>query len=271
MALLNAEQIQTARIFIFKNGRLLERQLFEYFFGDGTQQACLKALRAYQNADGGFGNGIELDILCPDSSAIGAETAMYILEMLDCQEGEMVYSLVEWILANQNEAGFINHPPANLLKFPYQSWWKNPDNARVLTLAGLMRKWGIDQTAFYEKVRSFFLKEEFPPEVRFYDYPYFVYLKYCSASEANRTLFSKMVGGIPFLLQKNRDHFPLFNRAWFHATEYVAKEVLAQEAAVFVNAIHPDGNIDSPYPQFPLWNPIFLLDGLILLKKTGFL
>jgi hypothetical protein len=78
MSILSNEQIQSAKRFIFQNGRLLERQLFEYFFGEGTKQACVRALVAYQNADGGFGNGIEPDLLCPDSTAIGAETGMYV-------------------------------------------------------------------------------------------------------------------------------------------------------------------------------------------------
>jgi hypothetical protein len=271
MALLSTEQIQTARMFIFQHGRLLERQMFEYLFGSGTKQACLRALRAYQNEDGGFGNGIEPDIACPDSSAIGAETAMFYLEMLDCQDGEMVDGLVGWILANQNGDGFINHPPAHFLQYPYQPWWKNPDNARILSLAGLMGKWGIHPAGFSERVRRFFLKEGFPPEVRFYDYPYFVYLKYCGVDEVDRAQFSIMVDGIPALLTNSRDHFPLFNRAWYHAAEYVDKQVLDQEAAFFVSAIHADGNIDSPYPQFPSWNPIFLLDGLMLLRKAGYL
>ncbi len=124
---------------------------------------------------------------------------------------------------------------------------------------------------FYEKVRSFFNMGEMPQEVRFYDYPYFIYLKYCSACEAERAQFSKLAAAIPTLLQNNREHFPLFNRAWFYAAEYVDKDVLAQEAAYFVHAIHADGDIDSPYPQFPKWNPIYLIDGLILLKKAGFL
>jgi hypothetical protein len=271
MAILTGEQIQIARMFVFKNGRLLERQLFEYFFGDGTKQACLKALSAYQNEDGGFGNGLEPDILCPASSGIGAETAMYILELLGCQDSAMANSLAQWIIANQNMAGVIDHPPMNFTKYPYQSWWQKPDAERVLTLAGLMKKWGIGPAAFLEKVRSWFLTVKMPDGISFYDYPYFVYLKYCSASTVDREQFSKMVAGIPGLLKKHRDHFPLFNRAWHHACDYVDKEVLAQEAAGFVNAIHADGDIDSPYPELPSWNPIFLLDGLILLKQVGFL
>jgi hypothetical protein len=64
MSMLSSAQIQTTKRFIFQTGRLLERQLFECFLGKGTKQVCVRALLAYQNADGGFGNGIEPDSLC---------------------------------------------------------------------------------------------------------------------------------------------------------------------------------------------------------------
>ena len=32
-----------------------------------------------------------------------------------------------------------------------------------------------------------------------------------------------------------------------------------------------DGGVATPYPDLPWWCPIFTLDGLILLKRYGFL
>jgi hypothetical protein len=87
-ALLKPEQIDKAKRYVFSQGRLLERQLFAYFFANGTKQACQKALLAYQNDDGGFGNGLEPDLSCPDSGMIGAETALYTLELLDNRDEE---------------------------------------------------------------------------------------------------------------------------------------------------------------------------------------
>lgn len=269
--MLNDEQINGAKTFIFKNGRLLERQFFEYFFGTGGKPACLKALFAYQNADGGFGNGIEPDILCPDSSTIGAETALVLLDMLEPPNLVDMVDLIGWVARSQNEAGFIEHPPANMAKYPHQPWWENPDQARVLALAGLMKKWGVGDPIFFARARSWFNQAKLPDEIAFYDYPYFIYLKYCQAGEADRMKFNRMVEQLPDFLDKHRAHFPLFSRYWFYAAEHVSDERLANEAAFFVSAIHADGNIDTPYPDLPWWNPIFLLDGLILLKKKGLL
>jgi hypothetical protein len=269
--ILTPEQIDKAKRFIYKNGRLLERKLFEYFFENGSNQACLKALSAYQNEDGGFGNGIEPDLLCPDSTAIGAETAMYVLDLLNCYKTDIVDKLVDWIATHQNADGFIPHPPENLDRYPYQPWWKNPDKERILSLAGLLKKWGIDQPAFFERVRSFYLSVKLPEEVSFYDYPFFVYLKYCSESAEDKIKLSSMIERLPALISKYRDHFPLFSRAWFCANDYVNEEVLAREASFFMNAMQEDGGIITPYPDFPWWRPLFLLDGLVLLKKMDFL
>lgn len=264
---LSPDQFQKSKAFIYKNGRLLERKLFEYFFENGSQQACLKALSAYQNEDGGFGNGIEPDLLCPDSTAIGAETAMVLLEWLDCQQTEIAHRLVDWSISHQNAEGFIDHPPKNMPNYPYQPWWKNPDKERILSLAGFLRKWGFYQPVFFEKVRNCYINLPFPAQVEFYNYPFFIYLKYCRTSDQDKAQFSTLVEQIPTFLTKYSSHFPLFSRYWSFARDAVDNDVLDREAGIFSNALREDGGIVTPYPDFPWWDPIFLLDGLIQLKK----
>ncbi|MGB3517561.1 MAG: hypothetical protein WBA43_13985 [Elainellaceae cyanobacterium] len=101
MALLNQEHLNRSQDLIFQKGRLLERQRYRYFFEDGSRESCLKALFAYQNADGGFGNSIEPDLLCSSSSAIGAETALFVLDMLNYHEPDIILPILDWLEANQ--------------------------------------------------------------------------------------------------------------------------------------------------------------------------
>jgi hypothetical protein len=162
MSLMSSEQLERAKHFIYQHGRLLERKLFAYCFEDGTRAACVRALRAYQNEDGGFGNGLEADLLCPDSTAIGAETAMYVLEMLDRQCGEMVERLARWVIANQSEEGTIPHPPKGLFGYPFQPWWRNPDHDRILVIAALMKKWGLEHEQFFDSARRYYLTTVLP-------------------------------------------------------------------------------------------------------------
>ena len=51
--------LERAEEFIWQNARLLDRQLFAYYFKRGSDDAVLAALQAYQNADGGFGNALD--------------------------------------------------------------------------------------------------------------------------------------------------------------------------------------------------------------------
>ena len=128
----------------------------------------MKVLTGYQNHDGGFGNGIEPDLLCPDSTAIGAETALYILDLLESKGNNISKDLIKWILKAQNKEGYINHPPENLFKYPYQSWWKNPDDNRIFVLAGILKKWDSGSEGFFKNVRDYYQKTELPKDFGFY-------------------------------------------------------------------------------------------------------
>jgi hypothetical protein len=273
--ILSEKQLEKAGTFIFQHGRLLERQLYAYLFQDGTKEACIKALLAYQNADGGFGNGIEPDLLCPDSTAIGAETAMGILDLLDADgvghDDEIVAPLVKWITANQDERGVIPHPPARLLDYPHQPWWENGDDLRILTLAGLLRKWGVSAPTLFAKAQSYYLTCEFPDKWQVYNYPFYVYLKYGrerSDDEDER----RMSGGIarlPAFLEEGADHYPLYSRYWYHAADAFPEEIVLREAQRFVDGLQADGALVTPYPDLPWWRPIFTLDGLMVMKRLS--
>jgi hypothetical protein len=271
MAELSAKQMDQIKDYIYTQGRLLERQLYRYFFEQGSQAACLRALLAYQNDDGGFGNGIEPDLLCPHSTAVGAETAMFVLEMLDCHPPQVVEPLAHWVFANQNHLGVIPHPPAGLTDYPHQPWWENGDDNRVLQLAGILAQWGFHNPVFFDRVRAYHAKSALPEGDNFYGYPHLTYLQHCGEDDDDQAALRRMVAALPTLLKQHADHFPLFGRYWHGAAEYVDQQTLDQQASLVVKAIQEDGGLDAPYPELPWWRPIFTLDALILLKKRGML
>ncbi|MBY9015851.1 MAG: hypothetical protein KGD68_09195 [Candidatus Lokiarchaeota archaeon] len=263
--------IEKIKHFLFSKGRLIERKLFSYFFEGGLKEEVLKVLVGYQNRDGGFGNGIEPDLLCPDSTAIGAETALYILDLLDSKDSIISTELIKWILETQNKEGYINHPPENMFKYPYQPWWKNLDKDRIFVLAGILKKWSAGNEQFFKNVRVHYQKTEFPKEFVFYNYPIFVYLKYCSQNNEDNVNLEKIIECMPSLLGDNRDHFPLFSRYWYYAIDHVSQDTMENEAAYFIDSFEEDGGIKIAYQNLPWWRPIFSLDGLILLKKYNLL
>ena len=268
--ILSQEQLEQTGTFIFQHGRLLERQIYAYLFKGGPRAACLKALGAYQNADGGFGNGIEPDLLCPDSTAIATETAMVVLDLigpdLDGPEGQIVERLVDWIAAHQDERGVIPHPPQGLLAYPHQPWWEGPDELRILTLAGLLCRWGVDAPAVYAGARRYYEACAFPTKWQTYNYPFYVYLKYC-AHDVDR--MAEAHAKLPAFLEEDPQHYPLFSRYWYHAADAFPKEVVRQQALRFVDGLQEDGALVTPYPDLPWWRPIFTLDGLMVMRRLS--
>jgi hypothetical protein len=67
-----SDRLSAARSFMAGHGRLLDRRRFEFLFGDADADAVLDALRAYRNADGGFGHGLEPDLRAPESQPAAA-------------------------------------------------------------------------------------------------------------------------------------------------------------------------------------------------------
>jgi len=56
--------------FMRSKARPLERACHAFHFGNAGRDPVLNALATYQNADGGFGRGLEPDLTLPDSSAL---------------------------------------------------------------------------------------------------------------------------------------------------------------------------------------------------------
>ncbi|MFW9880539.1 MAG: hypothetical protein ACFFG0_46310 [Candidatus Thorarchaeota archaeon] len=266
---LSVDQVKKIKEFIFKNSRLLERKLFSFFFEEGTKEDVIKSLAAYQNKDGGFGNGIEPDILCPDSSAIGAETAMYYIDLLDYIDNEITDKLFNWIIEEQNEEGYINHPPKNMYNYPFQEWWSRPDDLRIFAISGFLKKWGLNDADFFKKVKNFYSNSSIPEELTFYDYPYFIYLKYLGESRKEKEMLQKIIDQFPSIFERNKEHYPLFGRHWYHALDKVDNKVVENEAENFFNGLKDDGGLKIIYQDLPYWRPIWTLDGLIILKKIG--
>ena len=79
-------------------------------------------LANYQNPDGGFGNGLELDVMAPTSTAVGAECAMMLLDELGVVDSKMVEHLESWILSLQGENGALPPMQPEIVDYPHDPW-----------------------------------------------------------------------------------------------------------------------------------------------------
>jgi hypothetical protein len=268
---LTESRMKTIKGFIFQHGRLIERKFYQYFFEDGSAEACLKALCAYQNSDGGFGNGLEPDLLCPDSSAIAMETAFFYLDMLGLPDEVVLNQSITWLLANLKSDGSLSHPPVSMSAYPHQPWWNNPDSLRVLSIVSYLKKWQVDCVDLYTQVQSYFDLCALPHPLEFYDYPYYLYLKYFSRSEVREIQWKQVNVVLPELFEREPKHYPLIGRHWYLSMDNFSKEEQRQQVQLWIEGLQDDGGLQIMYKDLPLWRPIWTLDGLMVMKKYGLL
>lgn len=149
---------QSAQNFIFHNARLLERRLFAYHFEGGPREAVVRALRAYQNEDGGFGNALEADVRTPHSQPVSTEYAFQVLEgcgALDdpalCEQvlETMALPACDWLETIASAEGGVPFvlPTANA--YPHTPWMEAPEDPPALLnptagLAAFLLRHGVN-------------------------------------------------------------------------------------------------------------------------------
>ncbi len=254
---------------IFNEGTLLTRLLYGYYFQEAKRSQCLAALKAYQNSDGGFGNGLEPDLLCPGSSAIATETALYYLNMLNAPQSSIIEDIHYWVKHNLRPDGTIKHPPVAFEQYPYQPWWDKPDRWRSLAVVGqLMRIKNLRKNEAVEGLDSLFSEFPIGKTLEFYDYPFYLYTYALHGS--NHPSIEHLLRSLPEFLVKNQTHFPLFSRYWYWIIPDVPKQVLNRELNKAVEALQ-EGQLPNPYPKLQHWNSLFTLDALIIIRHYNLL
>ncbi len=142
------DTIARAQEFVWANARLLERQLFATLFAGGGKEPVLAALRGYQNADGGFGNGLEPDKRDPHSQPVDCEHALHVLDEIDGFDDPMVARLCDFLPTITTTDGGLPFALPTVNDYPRAPWWSadadppaslNPTAA----IAGLLLKHGV--------------------------------------------------------------------------------------------------------------------------------
>src|SRR6202043_3403595 len=89
--------LEHARDFLLRNARLLERQRFAALFEGAPAAGVLRALGAYQNADGGFGLGLEPDKRDPASQPVDVQFAFETMDSVGAFDGAMARRACDWL------------------------------------------------------------------------------------------------------------------------------------------------------------------------------
>lgn len=161
--MIHTQRLQHAQEFIWRNARLLERDLFTALFHGGEKEPVLAALRAYQNEGGGFGNALEPDKRCPSSQPQDVEFALHILDAIDAMHDPMVMRACDYLVTITTAEGGVPFALPSLNAYPHAEWWTSEDNPApslnpTATLAGLLLKHGI-QHPWIETASQFCWRE----------------------------------------------------------------------------------------------------------------
>ena len=138
-----------AQDFIWKYARLLERQEFAHLFAGGPKQPVLSALKAYQNADGGFGNALEPDKRNIESQPVDVEIGLQVLDRSGAFDDPMVRQVCDFLETITTPEGGVPFALPSVKKYPRAPWWEADDNPPAslnptASLAGLLLKHRVD-------------------------------------------------------------------------------------------------------------------------------
>lgn len=122
----NTEVFEKARRFVYRNARPLDLARWKYHFESGSSREVLTALAAYQNADGGFGYGLEEDNMNPNSSPMQVWRATVVLREMNnlCKTEPIITRILHYLEQTPEFDGKKwNNVIATNNDWPHAPWW----------------------------------------------------------------------------------------------------------------------------------------------------
>ena len=143
-----SDVLSKAREFMLTHARLLERRLFDAAFEGGDPAAVGRAVRAYQNPDGGLGHALEPDLRCAESQPLFVEMGLNALHEAGCREPELARSVCPFLASVANEAGLVAPILSLALASPHAPHWGpsslGPDLNPTAGICGLLHEQGVE-------------------------------------------------------------------------------------------------------------------------------
>ena len=161
MRRLGTEDFQEIKLWMYRNARPIDLARWQYHFENGSKEAVLLALSAYQNSDYGFGRALEADNWNPNSSPYTTGIAITILDEIETSDAlrPLINEILNYLenCVYYSETGWTFTIPSNS-DFPHAPWWtyseqNNEDNGFHATagLVGFILRFADHASELYEK------------------------------------------------------------------------------------------------------------------------
>ncbi len=109
-----------AKAYVEEKGTALQKACMAWIDGQGSKQAILEALKAYQNEDGGFAHGLEVEYQGPVSCTMSTVAALGCIGRFDLKESDVYTQTIHYLTTIQDSDGCLDenegidaypHPP----------------------------------------------------------------------------------------------------------------------------------------------------------------
>lgn len=147
--------------YILKNARPLELAVYKYYFENESSQGVVDEISKFQNADGGFGHGLEPDFFNPNSSPIATNDAIITLSRVNAldKNSDIVKGIVRYLEShdsfNEDKKRWLFAIDSNK-DYPHAIWWEKKGDGiskfnPSISLAAFMLCYG-KRTSLYEEI-----------------------------------------------------------------------------------------------------------------------
>ncbi|AJD92400.1 hypothetical protein JMA_30830 [Jeotgalibacillus malaysiensis] len=122
---LTKDQKIAINLYISRDAREVDRAFHAFRQGEGSHEAVIHALEAYQNRDGGFGHAIEPDRRMVDSSVIDTTVALqYVMQLPISTRHTMIVKALNYLEKQYNgEKKLFPIVPEIVNHVPRAPWW----------------------------------------------------------------------------------------------------------------------------------------------------
>jgi len=273
------DAVSRAGAFLREQGRPIDQARFVRHFEGGGIEELTAALARYQNPDGGFGHGLEVDIKAPDSNPFATELALLVCAQAGVpREHALLQAATAYLERTQDADGgwrFSEGVYAHELA-PWFAGWEWPNLNPACAIAGLLKELGLGSARLHERVEALFQERARVEDLTGDDFyaarPYAAYFL-PNWSHPQRELY---LGGLLWWLIRQHvagtlpdaEHFFAYVRTpETYRGARLPPAILAAELDRLEREQAADGGWPSPYD--PGWRGWSTMQNLITLRAFG--
>ncbi len=104
------EVYENAKVFILENGNEVQKKLFSHLTEECDLNYAVEALARYQNEDGGWANGLEIEYGGNVSTPMTTAAALGYIYLFDLSETEIFAKTLDYLSSTQKDNGSWDDP-----------------------------------------------------------------------------------------------------------------------------------------------------------------